>query len=63
MSKSGCKAPLIPFYRGFCKTKKGPGTIFEAAFFVAFFEKNFTYVILHKRLNFITRLFISNVLQ
>ena len=51
------------FLQRILKTKKGPGTIFEAAFFVAFFDKNFTYVILHKRLNFITRLFISNVLQ
>ena len=63
MSKSACKAPLILFNRGFCKTKKGPGTIFKATFFVGFFDKNFTYVILHKRPNFITRLFISEVLQ
>ena len=35
-------------YRGFFENKKGPGTSFQATFFLEFFKKRNCFVILHK---------------
>ena len=40
------------FYRGFFDNQKGSGTIFQATFFVEFFDKKDYFVILHKLAKF-----------
>ena len=45
MSKSACRLTQIPCYRGFFKNKKGPGTSFQAKFFVEIFDKKISFVI------------------
>ena len=46
-----------PFRFPFTEYQKGPGTSFLATFFKEFFDKRFSFVILHNRWpNFITRL-------
>ena len=54
VSKEACILPQIPFYWGFSKNAKGPGTSFQATWvsFVALFDKNFHIVILHKLVKF-----------
>ena len=49
------------FYRGFFENWKGPGTSFQATFFVEFFEKNY---ILHKLAKYhYQTVFIFQVIQ
>ena len=44
MSKSTCRFPQIPLYRRFFKNKKGPGTSFQAIYFVEYFDKICSFV-------------------
>ena len=44
--------PQIPFYRGSFENWKGSGTSFQATFFTEFFDKFFSFVILHKLTKF-----------
>ena len=46
-------AGSISFYRGFFKNKKGPGTTFQATINAEFFDKNFSFAILHKLAKFL----------
>ena len=41
----------IPFYRGFFKNEKGPGTSFQAKFFARFCDKKLSFII-HKLVKF-----------
>ena len=70
MFKSARRPPQIPFSRRFFVNQKGPGTSFQATFFIEFFDKNFTFfdknftVILHKLANFCHQtVFTSRVIQ
>ena len=40
------------FRRGFLEKEKGPGTSFQGTFFMEFFHKNFSFVILHELAKF-----------
>ena len=51
--KITCPPPQIPFYRGLFKNKKGLGTSFWATFFIKFFDKNFSSLILYKLAKFL----------
>ena len=42
----------IPFYRGFLENQKRPGTSSQAAFFIEFFDKKFSFVMLYKLVKF-----------
>ena len=48
MSKSPCRLLKAPFYRGFSTNKEGPGTSFQAIFFIEKFNKIFSLEVLHK---------------
>ena len=52
LSRSACRLPQIPFYRGFFENWEGPGTSFQATFFIKIFDKEFSFVSLHKLAKF-----------
>ena len=52
MSKSAGRLTQIACYRGFFKNKKGPGTSFQAKFFVEIFDKKISLVILDELAKF-----------
>ena len=64
MSKSPCRPLQIPFYRGFVENQKEPGTNFQLTFFIESFDKNVSFVILHKLAKFhYQTMFTTNVIQ
>ena len=61
---SACRPPQIPFYRGFSENQKGPGASFQAIFFIKCFDKNLSFVMLHKLAKFhYHAVFTSQVVQ
>ena len=46
--QTSTKTSSDPFYRGVFENEKGPGTSFQAKFFIEFFDKKFSFVLLHK---------------
>ena len=48
MSKLPWKSPQIPFYRTVFENQKVSGTTFQTKFFIKYFEKNLSFVMLHK---------------
>ena len=62
--KSACRPLQSPFYRGFFENSKGPGISFQDTFFIEYFDKKFSVVILHKmaQLHY-QKVFTSQVIQ
>ena len=64
LSKSAHRPLQILFYRGFFENRKGLGTSFQATFFIDFFDKKISFVMLHKLAKFHHQTaFTSQVIQ
>ena len=61
MSKPKNRPPQIPSHRQFFENEKGPGTSFQVIFFVEFFDKNFSFVMLHNLAKFHQETFFTSL--
>ena len=64
MTKSAHRPSQFSLYEGFFENEKGRGTSFQSIIFIEFFDKNISFVILHKLANFHQQtMFNSQVIQ